>query len=122
MPDILIIDDEYQIRKMLKLLLEDEGYEVHEASNGKEGIKLVRQHLPSLAIVDIFMPEKEGLETIQELRRDYPELKIIAISGGSKQGIIGFLECAERFGADKTLSKPFEPPHLISMIEELLAV
>ena len=106
---------------MLKLLLEDEGYEVLEASNGVEGIKIVHQHSTSLAIIDIFMPEKEGLETILELRRDAPELKIIAISGGGRQGILGFLEVAERFGADKTLAKPFQPPQMISMVEELLA-
>jgi CheY-like chemotaxis protein len=76
---ILIIDDDNQFRAMLREMLERTGYEFLEASDGKEGLKLYREN-PT----DLIMPEKEGIETIIELRRDFPDVKIIAISGGGQ--------------------------------------
>jgi YesN/AraC family two-component response regulator len=82
MANILIIDDDQQILNMLSQILKRAGYGVVEALDGKQGLKLYRENPTDLIITDIIMPEKEGLETIMELQRDFPDVKIIAISGG----------------------------------------
>lgn len=128
MKQVLIIEDDLDYRKMLKYAFEEAGYAVLEASNGDEGCRLYRQHQCPVVITDIFMPEKEGLETIRELRDTYPTLKIIAISGGGSRSIYAgaagaeiALEAAQGLGATRVLTKPFELPHLIAMVEELSA-
>ncbi len=117
---ILIIDDDDQIRRMLRKTLEHAGYKVMDAPNGKEGIRIYRENPADLIITDIIMPEKEGLETIMDLRREFPEVKIIAISGGGHIGPETYMEMAEKVGAQRTLSKPLEREKLLSTIKELL--
>lgn len=82
---ILVIDDDPDIRRLLRLALEDAGYDVREAQEGDDGLAIARQERCALAIVDLFMPGKEGLETILALRREMPQIKLIAMSGGSGQ-------------------------------------
>ena len=120
MARILIIDDEEQVRLYLRKMLETEGYEVVDAPDGKVGLRLYRQNPADLIIMDIFMPEKEGLGTIRELRRDYPEVKIIAISGGGKISTLDFLPIAKRLGALRTLAKPFTRQELLDAVQEVL--
>ena len=120
MASILIIDDELQIRVMMRRILEKVGYDVYEASDGKEGIKLFRAKPTDLVITDIIMPEKEGLETILDLRHDFPKIKIIAISGGGKTGLPNFLPAAKKFGAIRTLPKPFGKDDLLKLVREVL--
>lgn len=120
MAKILIIDDEEQIRLYLRRVLEEEGHEVVEAPDGKVGLKINRKELADLIICDIFMPEKEGLGTITELRHSYPEVKIIAISGGGRMGNLDFLSTAKKLGALRTLEKPFERKELLEAVRELL--
>jgi len=84
MARILVIDDDIQILEMLGQTLEREGYEVVDALDGKEGMRLYREAPTDLVITDIVMPEKEGVETIMELKRDFPDVKIIAMSGGGQ--------------------------------------
>ena len=86
MPRILIIDDERQIRELLRDILEDAGYDVAEAADGQEAIKIQRGEPADLIITDLIMPEKEGIETIRELKQSYPDVRIIAMSGG---GVVG---------------------------------
>jgi CheY-like chemotaxis protein len=117
---ILVIDDEDLIRELVKEMLEAEGYVVSTAANGKEGVRLYRKELPDLIITDIFMPEMEGLETIRELQRVSPNVKIIAISGGGEKGMLSFLSYAKRFGALRALEKPFSRQELITTVGELL--
>jgi len=93
---------------------------VLEASNGKIGAKLFREDRTELIITDIFMPEKEGLEIIKELKKDSPTLKVIAISGGGRKRDFRFLEMAETFGADRSFSKPFERQEILEAIQELV--
>lgn len=118
---ILVIDDEELLVKMVKTMLEREGYRVMVAQNGKLGMKLFRQESIDLVITDIFMPEKEGLETIRELRKESPQVKIIAMSGGMTKAE-GFspLPLAEKLGADNTLLKPFGRDQLLTMVAECL--
>jgi len=118
---ILVIDDEESVRFVVKEMLEFEGYEVTTAPNGKVGLQLFRKQPTDLIITDIFMPEMEGLETIRELHRDFPQLKIIAMSGGGESGMLSFLSFAKRFGALRTLRKPFSREELLETVQGLLA-
>lgn len=120
MAKILVIDDESQVRSMLRVLLEDKGYNVVEAPDGKVGLKLYRDEPIDLVITDIIMPEKEGLETIIELRRFSPKVKIIAISGGGRLGFKDCLDIAQKFGAHRVFSKPLNNNELVDAIAELL--
>ncbi len=121
MKRILVIDDDEQLRSMLSRMLQLAGYEVVVAADGEEGIRLFRQNPVDLVITDIFMPEKEGLETIRELHKEFPDLKIIAISGGSnKMGDFSSLPFAKRFGATETLAKPFHKNELLMLVKDVL--
>ena len=120
MTRVLIIDDEELVRVTLRQALELAGYEVAEATNGNEGVKLALGDPPDLVITDIIMPEKEGIETIAEIRREHPSMKIIAVSGGGRMGKMDFLQIAGKLGADRTLPKPFDPDDLVAMVQELL--
>lgn len=117
---ILIIDDEVHILLMLKKMLEKAGYEVDIASNGLEGLKLFRKDLPALVITDIIMPEKEGLETIREMKKEQPDLKILAMSGGGKISADNYLDTAKIFGASGIIEKPFNQSRLLSIVDELM--
>lgn len=120
MAKILIIDDDDQFREMLHEMVEREGYTVFSAPDGVEGMKIVNQKNPDLIITDIIMPEKEGLETILELKKMVPEVKIIAISGGGRSQPGDYLRTAKYFGADKTMAKPFTKSELLNSIVEVL--
>jgi len=121
MARILIIDDEDELRSMLRRMLEQAGHEVTEAVNGAEGIKLYERDRPDLIITDIIMPEKEGVETIIALRQADPNLPIIAISGGGRLEATDFLTMAKKLGARHTLSKPFRRDQLLEAVGECLA-
>jgi CheY-like chemotaxis protein len=120
MTRILIIDDDNQARQVLRQKLERAGYEVVEARDGDEGLQRYRVTPVDLVITDILMPEKEGLEVIRELRRADPELKIIAISGGGRTGLLDFLPVAEKLGAQRTFHKPFRLQEVLTAVHELL--
>ena len=117
---ILVIDDDDQFRGMLRETLEHAGYEVTDAPNGKEGIRLFRENPADLVITDLIMPEKEGIETIKELRQEYSEVKIIAMSGGGRIGPDSYLKMAKGLGALRTLTKPIEREELLRAIREVL--
>lgn len=118
----LVIDDDIQIREMLKQLLQMAEYEVWDAPDGNAGIKIHHGNPADLVITDLIMPGKEGLETIMEFRRQSPGLKIIAISGGGKVDANEYLGMARMLGAQKVLSKPFEPGELLEAVRELLGL
>jgi len=101
-------------------MLEHAGYEVVEAPDGREGLRLYREKRPQLVITDIIMPNKEGLETILDLRREYPQVKILAISGGGRIGPESYLDIAEGFGADRILTKPFNHGELLEVVQDLV--
>ena len=111
----------FQMREMLGVILERKGYAVKTATNGKEAVLLQRKKPFDIVITDIVMPEKEGLETITELRHGYPRLKIIAISGGGRHRPEGYLELASQLGADRVLAKPFGSWEILSAVRELTA-
>lgn len=118
---ILVVEDDKAVRELLRKILERAGHEVTVARNGQEAIQKTRETPPELIITNILMPEKEGLETIQELHRDAPDIKIIAVSGGGQIGPADYLDIARRFGADRTFSKPFDRKELLAAVADLLA-
>ena len=120
MARILVIDDDEQVLKTLHQVLEMEGHEVLDAPNGKEGIKIYNEHGADLVITDIIMPEKEGIETIKELRENNTDVKIIAISGGGSVDPRVYLNLAENLGAMRTIIKPFSRDQLLDAVRESL--
>ncbi|MFH1943232.1 MAG: response regulator [bacterium] len=121
MARILIIEDEVEIRKVVRKFLETKGYEVLEADNGTMGLDIFHRERVDLVITDIIMPQMEGLETIQKLRRHSPDVKIIAVSGGGRIGPDNYLNLAKKFGASRTVEKPFDLKRLLRTIEQLLS-
>ena len=117
---IMVVEDDPSVRELLREILKRAGHDVIAAGNGKEAIALYKKSPADLIITNILMPEKEGLETIQELRRENPDIKIIAISGGGQIGPADYLEIARRFGAMRTFSKPFDRKELLKAVDELL--
>ena len=120
MARILIIDDDAAMRGSLAPTLERLGHEVSSAPDGKAGVARATEKAPDLVITDLIMPEKEGLETIMELRALYPRLKIIAMSGGGRLSNEDYLHLAKRFGASVTLAKPFSREELKAALAEAL--
>ncbi len=120
MARILVVDDDDLIRKLVVRTLERAGYEVVASADGQQAARQYRSQPADLIITDLFMPEKEGMEIITELRRDHPEVKIIAISGAGSLGPTGYLEVARMIGASRTLAKPFGQEELLSAVRELL--
>ena len=122
MKRILVVDDEAQIRTMLTQLLEQEGYEVQTAENGEDGFNLVRKQVFDLVITDMIMPVKDGLKFIMELIKDYPDLKILAISGGGAIKADRYLTMAGYLGDIATLEKPFKRDRLLELVRQQLVV
>jgi DNA-binding response OmpR family regulator len=119
---ILVIDDDDLVRAALTDMLRTAGFDVVTASNGRLGIELLDSTPVDAIITDILMPEQEGLETIREARQRFPEIRILAISGGStRSGEMQLLRFAESFGADQTLPKPFTASQLVAAVRALLA-
>jgi len=121
MKRILVIDDEELARFTIREILEGANFEVDEAENGLIGIEKQQASPFDLIITDIIMPEKEGVETIIDLKNGFPDLKIIAISGRGRTRNLDFLKLSERFGAAKVLAKPFTEGQLLDAVNEVLA-
>lgn len=121
MTRILVIDDEELARFTIREILEAAHFEVDEAENGRVGVDKQKATPFDLIITDIIMPEKEGVETIIDLKQEFPDLKIIAISGGGRTRNLDFLKLSERFGAAKILAKPFTEGQLLEAVNEVLA-
>lgn len=120
MSRILVIDDDQQVRTLLWEILTDEGHEVIEAINGVEGMRQFHEKPADLVITDLIMPEREGLETITMLRREFPNLAVIAISGGGRGGASDYLPIARMLGARKVIAKPFSAAEILQAVQELL--
>jgi len=120
MQRILVIDDEPDVRDFLITALSRAGYDVRGAANGREGVHACRREMVELVITDLVMPEKEGLETIIELRREHPELKVIAISGGARGSSRNYLKAAQLCGAHRVFNKPISPVDLLHAVQEAI--
>ena len=120
MKKILVIDDDSSMLKVLSILLAGQGYDVVTTMESQEGMEKLETEEFDLLIADIIMPEKTGTEIIQETHINYPELPIIAISGGGFWEAENYLKTADAAGACKTFKKPFEPEELIETVNEIL--
>ena len=130
MARVLVVDDNPAGRELLAVVLRGAGHEVLLASDGDEGLQVYRTHRPELVILDVFMPRKDGIETIRELRREPGPVKIIATSAGwnvRNLDIVGsaadwdVLRHAKEVGADVTMTKPIDVDALVQKVAGLLA-
>jgi CheY-like chemotaxis protein len=121
MPRVLIIDDDLEIRTLIRQILVGAGYDTDLAADGAEGLAVQRKRPADLIITDLIMPGQEGLETIMEFRRLFPQLKIVAMSGGGHGGVLDFLPMARQLGAAHTLAKPFNREQLLATVRGALA-
>jgi CheY-like chemotaxis protein len=117
---ILLVDDDEPFRTMLRKMLVKMGYDVVEARNGLEGIRIFELQAFDLVMTDLVMPEKEGLETIKAMRQSRPGALILAMSGGGRGSAIDYLRVAKMLGADCILSKPFSNDELSTALGGLL--
>ncbi len=121
MSSILVVDDDASVLDVMSEMLRMEGHSVTVAENGKQAVDCVFNDPFDLVITDLIMPEKEGLETIADIRRKFSKLPIIAISGGGRLGPNDYLETARFIGANATLAKPFARQELIHAVDSLLS-
>ncbi|MCK5146904.1 response regulator [bacterium] len=120
MAHILIIEDERIVRTVIKRFLEKAGHTIIEAEDGKIGLRVFKENNFDLIITDIIMPNSEGIETIANLRKEDPQMPIIAMSGGGTVGPIDYLDLARRFGAAGTYQKSANWDELVELVERLL--
>lgn len=121
MPRILVVDDDPISRQILRAMLENESYQVVEAEDGVEALKLYGDNDIDLVVTDIFMPEKEGVQTVRELMKENPDVKIIAVSGGSSSANYDSLDWIKMFGVKYTFTKPFNSEAVLAAVKDLLS-
>jgi CheY-like chemotaxis protein len=118
---VLVVDDEAPVRRVLGRSLQQAGFDVAEASEGGEAVRKCREQPVAVVLLDMFMPGKEGIETLRELRAEFPEVKVVAMSGGGSYPIFDVLTAARRLGADEVFQKPLSLADLISTLNRLTA-
>lgn len=118
---IIIADDNPDQRLALRLALEQMRYSVREAADGDEALKLQRQRPAQVLITDIFMPNTDGLELVETFKREFPETKIIVISGGGQRVSLDYLASVKLMGVHATLQKPFKVEVLLKMLRALIS-
>ena len=120
MARILVIDDEDLVRFTVEQILMSAGHVVDTAENGAAGMHRQRQFPFDLVITDIMMPEQDGIETIRALKAEFPNLPIIAISGGGRMGNLNYLEMVKNFGVSSAIPKPFTPDDILTRVNTAL--
>jgi DNA-binding response OmpR family regulator len=116
----LIVDDDPAIRDSLGSVLEEHGFDVLTAPDGYQGLKTFRERSPAAAVVDIIMPEQDGIGTMLQMRRERRDLKVVVISGGSDFDGSDYLPIAEQLGADASFRKTLDPIKLVMTLRRLL--
>ncbi|MES2638748.1 MAG: response regulator [Myxococcota bacterium] len=121
MARVLVIDDNEDLRELMQMMLEGAGYTIELAADGQAGMAAQRAQPADLVVTDLFMPAQDGIETILQLRSEFPNVKVLAVSGGGKVSQAqSYLQIAKQIGADAILSKPFEQEDLLRTVRELL--
>lgn len=121
MASILVIDDDVQILWIIRKILEKEGHQVISAPDGEKGLELYRNAPYDVVITDMIMPNKSGINLIDDILRDYPDAKIIAISGGGAIEAERYLQIAKSLGVVRALTKPFSMQTLLKAVNEALS-
>jgi CheY-like chemotaxis protein len=114
-PRILVVDDEHDVQDVLIHILQERGYDVRAADDGNQALAAAKRRAPDIVLLDILMPDKDGLETILQLHREFPKIIIVAMSGAS----FDFLSAAQKFGAHHTIRKPIRPRELVALLEQI---
>ena len=116
---VLVVDDDPGLRTFLRMLLELAGYEVALAANGLDALEEQRKNPAAIILTDLFMPDVEGMETIVKLREEFPQARIIVMSGGGAYRGADYLSLARELGAARALKKPFAPQDLIDAMRQV---
>ena len=120
MSRILVIDDNTSMREAVCEMLQQAGYEAISVENGRLAAQLHRTDPVDLVITDLFMPDTDGLEIIYQFRHEFPDVGLIAVSGGGSRGLVELLSVAKKMGAQRALMKPFGREDLLAAVEEVL--
>jgi DNA-binding response OmpR family regulator len=120
MSRILVVDDNTSMREAVCEMLQLAGYETISVENGRFAAQIHRSDPVDLIITDLFMPDTDGLEIIYQFRHEFPDVKIIAVSGGGSRGLVELLSVAKKMGAQRALMKPFSWEDLLAAVQELL--
>lgn len=120
MARILVIDDQDSIRRVVRRALERDGHEVFDASDGELGMEILESHSFDVVITDIFMPGQDGIVTLRQVRKRFPAVKVIVISGGDSTGMMDLRQDAELLGAVKSLQKPFNAREIMDVVRSVL--
>ena len=118
---VLVVDDDPMVLQAMVFLLEDHGFAVLTATDGVQGLHLYRKHRPDIVLTDIIMPAKEGIALTRELRQEFPDARIVAMSGGGRMGNSDYVRIACALGANAGLYKPFDDVELVKTIRALLS-
>ena len=119
-PRILLVDDETELRTMLGLMLAKEGYDVSHAGNGKDALRLHRERPFHLVVTELILQDKDGFETLTELRRHPAPAKFIATAKSSWLPPQNLLQMARQLGAHSALSKPFQHQEMLAAVRKAL--
>jgi CheY-like chemotaxis protein len=122
MPRILVVDDDPNLRAAIRRMLEPEGFEVEEASDGWDALRAFRARPADLVLCDVFMPEMDGLDVLRELAREFSGARVVAMSGGGFRGTMNLLPVAQHLGAAAVLYKPFERAELLTVVRQALSL
>lgn len=120
MARILVIDDQEPIRRIVRRALEQAGHEVEDAGDGGPGLEMLARHPADVVISDIFMPGQDGIQTLRAIRKQFPAVKVIVISGGDSTGMLDLRRDAELLGAVKSLQKPFTAREIVDLVNSVL--
>jgi len=120
MARVLVIDDQDSIRRVVRRALEQDGHEVFDASDGELGMEILESHSFDIVITDIFMPGQDGIVTLRQVRKRFPEVKVIVISGGDSTGMMDLRQDAELLGAVTSLQKPFNAREIMDVVRSVL--
>lgn len=120
MARVLVIDDQEPIRRIVRRALEQAGHEVFDASEGEMGMQMLGRHTVDVVVSDIFMPGQDGILTLRQIRKQYPAVKVIVISGGDSTGMLDLRRDAELLGAVKSLQKPFTAREIVDLVKSVL--
>jgi len=117
---VLVAEDNADMRAMMKMVLEEAGYDTQFAADGRGALESQREHPADVLITDIFMPETDGMETIDRFKSRFPQTRIIAMSGGGEKSRMDYLTIADNLGVNATLRKPFDAKTLLQTLQIVL--
>lgn len=117
---VVVIDDQEPIRRIVRRALEQDGHQVLDAEDGELGLQLLERHPVDVVVSDIFMPGMDGIQMLRQIRKQFPAVKVIVMSGGDSSGMLDLRRDAELLGAVKSLSKPFTTHEIVTIVNSVL--